>query len=228
MTSLKTLAISTALSGNWERAIDINKSLVKEDPSDIDALNRLAFALTIIGKLKDARLTYQKVLKIDGLNSLALRNLKKLDRKSNPGNVSPNGLAVNNTFIEEQGKTKIIELVNIAQPTAINTLRTGQILMLSVKRLKIFVSTDEGKYIGVLPDNIGKRLIKFIKAGNEYKAYVKSAFDHHLIVFLKETKRVSRLRDQPSFLAISESTLEFSKKPGRPLIEEDQEEEREE
>ena len=55
--TLKTQAIQTALSGNWEKAIDINKSLIKEDPSDIDALNRLAFAFTILGKTKDAKST---------------------------------------------------------------------------------------------------------------------------------------------------------------------------
>ena len=194
-----------------EQAITINKTLIKEDPSDIDALNRLAFAFSIIGKAKDAKSTYQKVLKLDVLNTLALRNLKKLDGK-NGQMTNGSNFQVNNTFIEEQGKTKIVVLINIAQPSVINSLRTGQTLELSIKRLKIFMLTEDNKYIGVLPDNIGKRLIKFIKAGNQYEAYVKSALDHHMIVFIKEVKRISRFKDQPSFLSTLEKTLDFDKK----------------
>jgi tetratricopeptide (TPR) repeat protein len=218
MTSLKSQAIQTALSGDWEKAIDLNKELVKEDPQDIDALNRLAFAFSIIGKTKDAKSTYQKVLAIDSLNSLALRNLKRLDGKN--GSVStPASFQVNNTFIEEQGKTKIIELVNIAQSSIINGLRTGQSLQLSIKRLKIFVLTDDNQYVGVLPDNIGKRLIKFMNAGNKYEACVKAALDHHVIVFLRETKRILKFKDQPSFIMTSEKTLDLDKKISKSMRE---------
>lgn len=222
MISLKNQAIQTALSGDWEKAVGLNKTLIKEDPMDIDALNRLAFAFTILGKAKDAKSTYQKVLKIDSLNSLALRNIKKLDGKNSTPNISSGGFNANNIFIEEQGKTKIVELVNIAQPSVINTLRTGQSLILQIKRLKIFVLTQDGKYIGVLPDNIGKRLIKFIKAGSLYDAFVKSAHDHHIIVFLKEVKKVSRFKDQPSFLASSDKILELDKKLSKESKNDDQ------
>lgn len=63
MTSLQNQAINTALTGDWEKAVLINKDLVKENPKDIDALNRLAFAFNILGKNKEAKLTYQRVLK---------------------------------------------------------------------------------------------------------------------------------------------------------------------
>ena len=217
MTSLKDQAIQTALTGDWEKAIAINKLLIKENPTDIDALNRLAFAFSILGRTKNAKNTYQKVLKIDSLNPLALRNLKRIGdlktiKNNNRKNSTASSMHVNNMFIEEQGKTKIVELVNVAQPSIINTLRSGQILNLSVKRLKIFVLSDGKQYIGVLPDNIGKRLIKFIKAGNLYEAYVKSASNHHIIIFIKEIKRVSKFKDQPSFISILERGLELDKK----------------
>ncbi|OGH15074.1 MAG: hypothetical protein A3H50_03435 [Candidatus Levybacteria bacterium RIFCSPLOWO2_02_FULL_37_10] len=221
MISLKDQAIQNALAGEWQKAVAINKSLLKEDPQDIDALNRLAFAFSILGKTKDAKTAYQKVLKIDSLNPLALRNLKRIasSKKIKNGDgyaTSASSMRVTNMFIEEQGKTKIVELVNIAQPSVINTLRTGQSLTLSVKRLKIFVLGSGKRYIGVLPDNIGKRLIKFLKAGNLYEAYVKSAYDHHIIIFIKETKRASRLKDQPSFISIFEKGLELGKKISKP------------
>ncbi|MBI2031818.1 MAG: tetratricopeptide repeat protein [Candidatus Levybacteria bacterium] len=212
MISLKDQAINTALNGDWEKAISLNKALVKANPNDVDALNRLAFALHIQGKTQAAKTTYQKVLKIDGLNSLALRNLKKLlESKKSGKNFTSNNFSIqtDNLFLEEPGKTKIIELVNIAQPNVINMLRTGQILMLCVKRLKIFLLAENKIFVGMLPDNISKRLIKFIKAGNEYNAYVKSANNRRLVVFIKETKKSSRFKDQFSFLSGTDKALDF-------------------
>lgn len=220
MTSLKDQAIQNALTGDWQKAVAVNKFLIKENPVDIDALNRLAFAFSILGRVKDAKNTYQKVLRIDSLNPLAIKNLKRLGDlkkiKNELGDTSSASMMrVTNMFIEEQGKTKIVELVNVAQPSVINNLRTGQSLTLSVKRLKIFVLDENNQYIGALADNIGKRLIKFIKAGNQYEAYVKSAFDHHIIIFIKEIKRTSRLKDQPSFISSAEKILDFDKKFNR-------------
>ena len=148
---------------------------------------------------------------------MSKRLQKKTIKNNNRKNSATSLMYVNNMFIEEQGKTKIVELVNVAQPSLINALRSGQALNLSVKRLKIFVLSEGKQYIGVLPDNIGKRLIKFIKAGNQYKAYVKSALNHHIIIFIKEVKRVSRLKDQPSFISISERSLELGKKLGKSI-----------
>lgn len=205
--TLKDKAIQTALEGNWEEAISANKELLEETPKDIDALNRLALAYTIIGKIRGAKITYQKVLDIDPLNPIALRNLKNLKTNKKEGKVSPIQIFLNNQFIEETGKTKVVDLINIAPSSVVQALRTGETVTLSIKRLKIFVLKNERQYIGVLPDDIGKRLIKFIKAGNKYEAYVKSVSPHKVIVFIKELKRATKFKNQPSFLALSESAL---------------------
>lgn len=207
--TLKNQAIQTALDGNWQKAIDLNKDLVKEDPSDIDALNRLALAYAITGKLKEAKSAYQKVVKIDPLNSIALKNLKKLKDK-NIKYPTNNGYRINNKFLEEPGKTKVIELVNIAPAKSIESLRTGQTLSLSVKRFKIFV-LDDNMYIGVLPDDLAKRLIKFIKSGCIYEAYVKAATPHKVSVFIKEVKKMGKYKNQPSFISAQDSSFVVSK-----------------
>lgn len=207
--TLKNQAIQTALEGNWTEAISLNKDLVKENPQDIDALNRLALAYTIVGKLKEAKSAYQKVVDIDPLNSIALRNLKKLKEK-NIKETDPSEYRINNNFLEEPGKTKVIELINTAQPKIIEGLRTGKSLTLTVKRLKIFVE-DGTQYIGVLPDDIAKRLIKFMKGGCTYDAFVKSASTHKVSIFIKEIKKSSRFKENPSFLSNSESSLTVSK-----------------
>ncbi|MEK7160087.1 MAG: tetratricopeptide repeat protein [Patescibacteria group bacterium] len=208
--TLKNQAIQTALEGNWQNAIAINKSLIKENPEDMDALNRLALAYSITGKLKEAKAAYQKVINLDPLNPIALRNLKKLkEKRISFGNGNQN-TQINNKFLEEPGKTKVVELVNIAQPKFIESLRTGQSVELSVKRLKIFIS-EEKQYIGVLPDDIARRLIRFIKNGCIYEAYIKSANPHRVTVFVKEIKKTTKFKDHPSFTSISESPLEIDK-----------------
>ncbi len=208
--TLKNQAIQTALEGNWQEAIALNKSLVHENPEDIDALNRLALAYTITGKIKEAKSAYQKVVKLDPLNPIALRNIKKLKEKGFTITNGGTNTHINNKFLEEPGKTKVVELVNMAPPKILESLRTGQSLELSVKRLKIFVSINT-QYVGVLPDDIAKRLTKFINAGSRYDAYVKSSSPHKVSVFLKEIKKATRFKDQKSFTSLSESPLELDK-----------------
>ncbi len=212
MTSLKLQAIQTALTGDWKNAISLNKKLLDENPQNIDTLNRLALAYAISGRAKDAKDTYQKVLDIDPLNPIALKNAKRLKEKTFSANKTGNtALQISNNFLEETGKTKVIELVNTAQPKIIQALRTGQFVFLSIKRSRIFVLANENQYIGVLPDDIGKRLIKFLKSGNKYDAYIKSANPHHVVIFIKETKRSSRYKDRPSFLGAGDAALAFDK-----------------
>lgn len=211
---IKSQAIQTALMGNWDRAVSLNLELLKENPNDIDTLNRLAFAFSVLGKIKIARDTYQKVLIIDSQNPIAKKGLRRLvgSGKDSLGKLKGPFLSQADTmFIEETGKTKIVELVNIATLKTITTLITGEALTLRVKRFKVFILDQKNEYIGVLPDDIGRRLIKFIKGGNNYEAYTKSVENHRVIIFIKEIKRSARFKNQPSFLSGIKSQLTIEK-----------------
>lgn len=211
--TLKDKAIQAMLLGDWKNVISLNKTLISENPKDIDALNRLAYAFTILGKIRDAKSAYRKVLKIDILNQIAIRNVKRLNDlgyKSFAKNLCPIK-SFSNTFLEETGKTKIISLVNTAQPKIIVLLTTGQPVIITVKRSKVFVQDQNKQYLGVLPDDIGKRLIKLIKGGNTYEACIKSANEHNVCVFVKETKRTSKYKNQPSFPQTIDQDLSLSK-----------------
>lgn len=206
MSTSKNQAIDIALKGDWAKALEINEILLKEDPNDVEALNRIGLAYTVLGKHDKAKKAYQKVLEIDSLNSIALKNIKKFSKNSKKAAVVID-FKVNNIFLEETGKTKIVELVNLAQSEVLTTLRTGQSVELAVKRLKIFVTHKDTKYIGVLPDDIGKRLIKFIKGGNKYEAFIRSSSHNSVTVFIRELKRVMRFKDLPSFLITFDKPL---------------------
>lgn len=232
MPTLRDQAINTALMGDWKAAITFNEELLKEDPYDTEALNRLAFAFNILGKAKEAKNTYQRVLEIDSLNQIALRGLKRLTTTPNFNGHANGHTTMSNVFIEETGKTKVVELVHVCEAKTLSTLRIGETLSLSIKRLKIFVLDSQKRYIGTVPDNIAKRLIKLMNGGNEYDAFVKSVDNvHKIVIFIRETKRSNKLKNQPSFITekskfvLQKNTAE---KKGKSAKDEDEDEDYEE
>lgn len=218
----KTLAIQNALRGDWNQAIAINVELLKENSADIETLNRLAFAYAILGNVKDAKKTYQKVLDIDIVNSIALRGIKRLNGITPVKKTKEKGkqttaplqittfINVSGIFLEETGKTKVIDLINIADSKTIAKLRTGESVTLSIKRSRIFVQIDK-QYIGSLPDDIGRRLIRFMQGGNTYSAHTKAVKSNKIAIFVRETKRAARFKHQPSFISTEATHLIFEK-----------------
>lgn len=208
MSQLKSQAIQTALVGDWESAIALNKLILQEEPNDIDTLNRLAFAFLSRGNVQDAKNLYEKVLSLDMKNPIAIRNLKRVVDSS----CKRVSFHINNLFIEEPGKTKIIELINVAEKKIISHLRSGEKLALAIKRMKIFVLDQDNQYIGMLPDDLCKRLIRFMNVGNKYEAYARTADSNKITIFIRESKRVKRYKDQPSFVYTEKSKLSFTVK----------------
>lgn len=213
MTSLfdtKNQAIQKALSGDWNEAINLNQNILKENPKDIDTLNRLAFAFAVTGNISQAKAMYQKVLELDNQNPIASRNIKRITANTK---YQIHSLAANpeGMFLEESGKTKVIELVNIADSKTLSQLVTGELITLTVKRLRIFILDAKNHYIGTLPEDIGKRLIKFIKGGNVYQACIKYVEKNKVIIFVKEVKKSSRFKNQPSFVSSEKTKIEFPK-----------------
>lgn len=201
MPNLKNQAIQTALTGDWQQAINLNQLILQEEPEDIDTLNRLAFAFLSVGNPKDAKDLYEKVLALDMQNPIAIRNLKRLHDVN-----AKKVITINNLFIEEPGKTKVMDLINIADKKVISHLRSGEKLDLRIKRRSIFAYDMDNQFIGMLPDDMCQRLIKFIDAGNEYEAYVRTVDNNKVSIFIREVKRVKKFKNQPSFVSAIEKT----------------------
>src|SRR5260221_896832 len=72
-------AISAALTGNWQAAVEFNNKILKVASNDIDALNRIARAYAENGDLKKAKIATKKVLKLDPLDPIANRCVEKWD-----------------------------------------------------------------------------------------------------------------------------------------------------
>jgi tetratricopeptide (TPR) repeat protein len=191
-------AIKFCLEGNWQKAVEYNSILIKEDPKDINALNRLARSWTNLGNLKKARFYYDQVLKIDKYNSIALKNIEKIKQKKKKTN--QNGfLSLENAFIEEPGRTKTIKLLRLASPKTILSLDMGQKVNLIPKKKLISVVDEENNYLGIIPDDLSRHLIVLLKGGNEYESFVKSTDKKSLEIFIREIKKDKKFINKPSF-----------------------------
>lgn len=196
-------AINAALQQDWTTAININQELVKKNSHDLAALCRLAYALTHKGNIEKAKKIYKKILAIDKYNSIALKNYQKIDSYSNRTKNSQSTIKQRvdpSLFIEEPGKTKTIQLTNLAPISVTNLLCIGDMVFLHAKKHSIEVRTSDKTYMGALPDDIAFRLIKFINAGNSYLACVKNVQKKSVTVFIREVARGKRLLYQPTFL----------------------------
>lgn len=198
-------AIRYATENMWDAAHRENLKLLEETPDDIDILNRIAYSLIRLGKFRKAKEYYQMVTKLDKTNPIALKNLKRLEMMSRRNFKKPDGHAsphptIQDVFIEEAGKTKTVELKNVADRKTLSFLETGESVLLVVKRSKIFVQNLDKTFVGMLPDNIGMRMITFINGGNEYSACIKAVEENSVTVFIRETKKATRFKNQPSFI----------------------------
>lgn len=207
--TLAKLAIEAAVSSNWKQAEKINKKIISLDESDVEALNRLARAQVCEGNLKRAEKTYNKVLELDPYNIIAKKNLEKLTKiPKNGGNSNGNGhlngegsvgASFSNYFLYEPGKTKIIQLLNLAPPATIASLNCGEKLEMTLKKHSVCIVNSEGTYLGALPDDLSHKLISFIGGGNKYEVYVKYSTSKKLTVFIREVERSTKFENQPSF-----------------------------
>lgn len=194
-------AIDRALHQDWQNAIRINTEILAEDTDNVDALNRLGFAYFQTGDTAYAKKLYQKVLKLDEYNQIALKNLEKLTSVKRKGSAAAAGKVSPLMFLEEPGKTKIVMLVNLAPERVLATLAAGQEVSLKEKRHTMEVRDIQGVYLGAFPDDLSFKLTKFIKGGNTYHTVIKSIGKNQLVVFVRELTRSKKFASQPSFVS---------------------------
>jgi len=201
--NLSNRAIDASLEARWEDAIKLNRQIIKLDPQNVDALNRQARAYMELGKMTSAKKYYTNALKIDPYNPIALRNLKIIKSfKKSVHHPQDNGhTRLSPTlFLQEPGKTKVVSLLNVAEPQKLSQTYCGMNVKLIIKNRKIIVACANGDYLGVLPDDISHHLIKLLKGGNKFDLFIKAIKVNALSVIIRETFRSKRFKNQPSFL----------------------------
>ncbi len=215
--SLSEQAINSALDSQWEKALKINKKILKVDPQNVDALNRKARAYMELGKINLTKKYYSEVLKIDPYNPIARKNLKIIKSFHGSSN-KPNGIIITplqnghsrlspSLFLQEPGKTKMVNLLKVAEPQKLSQAYCGMKVEMAIKNRKITIIDESSNYLGVIPDDVSYHLQRLIRGGNKFESFIKSIRVNGLSILIKETFRSKRFKNQPSFLENSDATL---------------------
>lgn len=211
--ALQREAIDAALAGQWKTAISINGQIIELNAESLDAHLRLGFAYLQMGNLKKSKSVYLRALKLQPANQIAQNNLEKIKILKKQDGLTKKGkqhekksgepdndIALNpELFINVRGKTKVVTLKNVGQAHVLARLKIGQQVYLKTKKRRVEIRTEDGEYIGALPDDISKRLIFFLNAESEYSVYVKEASKNSVDVFLREEKLGGRVKRYTSF-----------------------------
>jgi tetratricopeptide (TPR) repeat protein len=203
-------AIALAMQNRWREAADVNRTILKIDPNDADAYNRLGKALLELGQIREAYDAYARAVELSPTNMIAQKNMQRLAPLVQQGaTVAPvrapsAGEPIRpQTFIEETGKTGLTILVNLASGPTLLTLTAGDRVALRVDggNLLVYTSTDAGAYLGQVEPKLAHRLIKFIEAGNRYTAAVTTVSDKSLTILIREVYQAPTMQGRPSFPA---------------------------
>ncbi len=193
-------AIQLALQSRWEEAAAINRSIISVFPSDVDAYNRLGKALMEMGESEEARRAYEKTLALEPGNSIARKNLERLDaRKSiaavrveSPKSIDPS------LFIAQTGSTGIANLKAIV-PETLAGLTAGDTLNLRIEGHTVAAETVGGDPLGVIEPKLGLRLARLMEGGNRYVAAVASLSNGGVRIIIREIYQHPSQQGKPSF-----------------------------
>jgi hypothetical protein len=189
------IAIQMALQGEWEKAANLNRTIIESFPADVDAYNRLGKALTELGRYGDARDAYMRAVEIDPLNLIARKNLSRLATLGKDKGAAAKGKAKKpagqklspQMFIEETGKTGTTILLDPNMEAA-NRLTAGdEVKVVRDKKGGLVIETVDGERLGDVEPRLGQRLFKLMEGGNQYVAAISSLLEDGVKVFIRET-----------------------------------------
>jgi len=200
-------AIQLALESRWKEAAALNRSIISMFPSDVEAYNRLGKALMELADYDDARMAYQKALEMDPLNTIARKNLERLEIRANAAAVA-SGHGTRkidpSLFIADSGKTGIATLRAVS-PEAMGRLTAGDSVELRPQDNTLAVVTVGGDHVGQLDPKLGLRLLRLMEGGNRYVAAVASLSEQRVII--REIYQHPSQQGRPSFPAVSGETV---------------------
>ena len=211
-------AVQLAIQGKWDEAVKLNKFIIDSFGADEETQNRLGKSLSELGKLKEAKASYEAALKINPMNSIAKKNAARINALLH----QKEGLKVGGTrvdlnlFVEEMGKT-VITIVELPSSADISSkVAAGDVAELKVDGDSIVVETSRGVKLGSLEAKLARRLIKFMRGGNRYQAGITSVDGNTVKLIVRETHQDPHFAGKPSFPMRRKREVEFRPyaKPG--------------
>ncbi len=179
-------AVKLAVAGRWREAAALNRLLIERFGDDAEVYNRLAKALTELGRIREARLVYGKTLELDPANAIAQRNLKRLAQtQEETAAAEPAAQMDRGLFIEDVGKAAVVRL-EASPPKALDALDAGDAVLLEVQGNTVNAVTPNGAWLGIVEPRVGLRLARLMNGGNRYAAALVSAGEQPRVI-VRET-----------------------------------------
>ena len=203
-------AVQLAIAGKWDEAVKLNKFIIDNFGADEETQNRLGKALSELGKLKEAKASYEAALKLNPMNSIAKRNAARINALLH----QKEGLKIGGTrvdlnlFVEEMGKT-VITTVESPPPDICSKVAAGDVAELKAGSDGVTAETSRGVRLGLLEAKLARRLIKFMNGGNRYQAGVTSCEGSTVKLIVRETYQDPRFAGKPSFPMKRKREVEF-------------------
>jgi hypothetical protein len=204
-------AVQLAIAGRWDEAVKLNKFIIDNFGADEETQNRLGKALSEMGKLKDAKASYEAALKINPMNSIAKRNAARINALLH----QKEGLKVGGTrvdlnlFVEEMGKTVITILESVPGNEICSKVAAGDVAELKIEADGVMAETSRGVRLGLLEAKLARRLTKFMRGGNRYQAGVTSCEGNIVKLIVRETYQDPHFVGKPSFPMKRKREVEF-------------------
>ncbi len=194
-------AISLAMQGRWREAVAANQEIIASFPSDFDAYNRLGRAYIELGDYALAKEAYERAIELDPYNIIAQKNLQRLSYlgEAQAGSEADSDKVEPQHFIEETGKTGVVELRYLAPREILAKMVAGDKVYLRIDGPSLTVENGRGEYLGQVEPKHSQRLIKLMAGGNQYSAAIISATEDRVTVIIREVYQDPSQAGQLSF-----------------------------
>ncbi len=194
-------AVALALKGEWERAAQLNRAILKLSEADVEAMNRLAKALMELGQYDEAKEVLAQAAFIAPYNTIAKKNLARLNclETSAAAPKAPKAAAAPRLFIEESGKSGTTLLQKTGDPATVAAAAPSDPAGLVVQDNRLLVYTRDGEYLGQVEPKLGSRLVRLMAGGNQYEAAVIGVKPQGVYIIIRETHRHGSLHNVCSF-----------------------------
>ena len=189
-------AVQLAIAGKWDEAVKLNKFIIENFGADEETQNRLGKALSELGKLKEAKASYEAALKINPMNSIAKKNAARINALLH----QKEGL---------KGKTVITTVDSPPNADICSKVAAGDVAELKVDGDALLAETSRGVKLGLLEAKLARRLIKFMRGGNRYQAGVTSCDGNTVKLIVRETYQDPHFAGKPSFPMRRKREVEF-------------------
>jgi len=201
---LQDQAVEMAAKSRWQEAVETNRHLLSLG-EDADTYNRLGKAQFELGQLSDARDTYQQALRLNPSNTIAKKNLARIQELlGRSGDMSPPARTTRQLvdlrlFITETGKTALTTLVDVPRSPVAEAIVTGEKVELRLEGRNVLVIDADGNTIGRLEPKLAQRLNELMAGGNRYAAAVAQVSGSQLRILIRETYQDPSQRGRISF-----------------------------